>query len=350
MAGIGLTDPNASDYNGPQFIPIKGRARMADIVVTRKIAPVALKELESVGTVKLWEEDRSISPAVLREWVRTADALLSMLTDPIDDTLLASAPRLRIVANMAVGYDNIDVKAATRRKIAVTNTPDVLTEATADLTWALLLALLRGVLSSHQALRQGAWDGWRPDGFLGTEVHGKVLGIVGLGRIGRAVAERARGFHMPVIALASDRARPDDGIGIKRMARDEFLARADIVSLHAPLTPDTRHMVNRQWLFDMKPGAFLINTARGALIDEAALLEALNRGRVAGAALDVFEHEPVSPDHPLVVHPRVLATPHIGSATRETREQMAVMAARNIVWAIQGLKPPQCLNPEVWSD
>jgi len=350
MAGIGLTDPNASDYNGPQFNPIKGRTRMAEIVVTRKIAPVALKELESIGTVRLWEEERPISPTVLREWVRTADALLSMLTDPIDDTLLASAPHLRIVANMAVGYDNIDVKAATRRKIWVTNTPDVLTEATADLTWALLLALVRGVLSSHQALRQGAWDGWRPDGFLGTEVHGKVLGIVGLGRIGRAVAERARGFHMPVIALASDRSHPDDGSGVVRMAREEFLARADIVSLHAPLTPETWHLVNRQWLLHMKPEAFLINTARGALIDEAALLEALNRGGLAGAALDVFEHEPVSPDHPLVVHPRVLATPHIGSATRETREQMALMAARNIVWAIKGLKPPQCLNPEVWSD
>lgn len=271
-----------------------------------------------------------------------------MLTDIIDEEILASSPRLQIVSNFAVGYDNIDLAAATRHGVMVTNTPDVLTEATAELTWALMLALVRNILPARQIMLEGGWRTWSPAGFLGTELSGKTLGIVGLGRIGQAVARRAPAFNMTVVAMASSRPERSGVDGIPRLPKDQFLAQADLVSLHVPLTPETNRMVNRDWLNAMKPGAFLVNTARGAVVDETALYEALNAGRLAGAGLDVFETEPVGTGHPLALHPKVLATPHIGSATGETRRAMALRAARNIALALNGQRPPDLLNPEVW--
>ncbi len=313
------------------------------IVVTRMIHSDALRLLADSGEVELWTEPKPMPRHLLQEWLKDAEACLSMLTDRIDDAALEQAPSLKIVANMAVGFDNIDLSAATRHRVMVSNTPDVLTEATAELTWALILALARNLLSAREDLLQGRWTVWSPDGFLGTELYGKTLGIVGLGRIGHAVARRAPAFGMDVVALGrSGHAAPGS---IPRLTRDEFLTRADVVSLHVPLTPDTRHLVNAEWLAHMKPSAYLINTARGAVVDEQALWAALNQGRLAGAALDVFQKEPVDGSHPLASHPRVLATPHIGSATAETRRAMAIRAAENIRSVLQGHPPRDWLNP-----
>lgn len=317
------------------------------IVVTRKIHQDALDVLSSLGHVRVWEADHPIFPEVLRDWIGTSDATLTMLTDAIDEHLLSSAPALKVVSNMAVGFDNIDLKAASRHGVMVTNTPDVLTEATAELTWTLMLSLLRGLLTSREALLRDEWRAWRPDGFLGTEVSGKTLGIAGLGRIGRAVARRAPAFNMDVVAVAKPSASAE--AGIRRLPRSEFLAQSDVITLHVPLNSDTYHLVNDEWLQAMKPGAFLVNTARGAVIDEWALLRALDSGRLAGAALDVFEQEPVGSQHPLASHPRVLATPHIGSATHETRRAMALRAAENIGQALAGGRPRDLLNPDALS-
>ncbi|MCY0877396.1 MAG: D-glycerate dehydrogenase [Firmicutes bacterium] len=319
----------------------------AKIVVTRAIHADALALLRKQGDVRLWDQPRPIPADTLREWLEDADAALTMLTDRIDGDTVLRASRLRIVANMAVGYDNLDVSALTAQGILATNTPDVLTEATAELTWALILALMRGVVSSREALLAGAWQSWSPDAFLGTELAGKTLGIVGLGRIGRAVARRAPAFQVKVVALESRRGsleQPD----IPRLPREAFLGTADIISLHVPLTPQTHHLVDQAWLAHMKPGAFLVNTARGAVVDEVALKAALDSGHLQGAALDVFAEEPVDSRHPLVSHPRVLATPHIGSATYETRRAMALRAAENLVAALQGTRPRDLLNPEAW--
>ncbi len=318
----------------------------SQIVVTRRIHPDAIQQLKKVGTVKVWEEDRAIPAAVLREWLATAQACLSMLTELINEDLLSQAPHLKIVSNMAVGYDNFDVQAANRHGVMLTNTPDVLTEATAELTWALILTQARNLIPSHRQLLDGQWKNWSPNGFLGTELGGKTLGIVGLGRIGQAVARRAPAFNMRAIALESQGSRQSLDKSIPRLPLAEFLGQADIISLHIPLTVSTQGLVDASWFEAMKPQAFLVNTARGAIIDELALKSALDQGRIAGAALDVFKDEPVGKNHPLASHPRVLATPHIGSATHETRRAMALRAAANISQALGGARPRDLLNPE----
>lgn len=315
---------------------------MAKIVVTRRIHPDALAQLREWGSVQLWDGDGPIPRPVLRDWIHDADACLSMLTDRIDPPLLAHAPQLRIVSNMAVGFDNIDIDAASRHRVMVSNTPDVLTESTAELTWTLMLALARDLLPAHQALMDGRWRVWQPDGFLGTELYGKTLGIAGLGRIGQAVARRAPAFGMRVVALETP--RPSTARDIPRLPHDRFLPAVDVLSLHMPLTEATRHVVDTAWFKQMKPSAYLVNTARGGVIDEIALKAALDQGRLAGAALDVFDSEPVDGSHPLAHHPRVLATPHIGSATHETRHAMAMRAAHNIGAALHGQPPPDWLN------
>lgn len=313
------------------------------IAVTGPLMPEAARVLERDAgrPLRFWEEDRPIPPEVLWEWVRDAEGLLTTLNDRIDGALLAAAPRLSVVANMAVGHDNIDVAAASALGILCTNTPDVLTEATAELTWTLMLALMRGIVPARDALLEGRWKYWRVDGYLGAELVGRTLGIVGAGRIGNAVARRADPFGMNVLTAGK---QPGQG----RVPLSRLLASADVVTLHVPLTPETRGMVNRAWLSEMKPGSYLINTARGGVIDEDALLEALDRGHLAGAALDVFNKEPVSGRHPLAGHPRVLATPHIGSATRETRTRMALLAATNLMQGLRGERPQNLLNPSAW--
>jgi glyoxylate reductase len=266
------------------------------------------------------------------------DGLLCLLTERIDAELLAGAPRLRAVANCAVGYDNVDVRAAAARGIVVTNTPDVLTESSADLAWALLLAAARRVAEGDRMIRAGRWRGWSPDLLLGTDVHGATLGIVGLGRIGAAVARRGLGFGMRVVYTQRHRARRAPH-GVERLSLARLLAVADFVSLHVPLTAQTRHLIGARELARMKRTAVLVNTSRGAVVDETALVRALGRGRIAGAGLDVFEHEPRVP-RALRAAPNVVLTPHIASATTATRARMAELAARNLAVALAGGAPP----------
>src|SRR5262245_28570022 len=263
--------------------------------------------------------------------VEGCDALLCLLTDRIDADFLGRARGLRVVANLAVGTDNVDLAAARRLGIAVSNTPDVLTDATADLAWALLLAAARRLAWADRYVRGGGFTGWRPDVGIGLDVTGRTLGILGAGRIGRAVAERARGFRMEV--LFHSRSLPGS------VAKDELLARSDFLSLHAPLTPETRHWLGEAELRRMKKGAVLVNTARGALVDEAALVRALREGWIAAAGLDVFEREPAL-ERGLVDLPNVVLAPHVGSATIATRDRMAEVAAANVIAALAGKPIP----------
>ena len=269
-----------------------------------------------------------------------ADALLCVLTDRIDAAVLEGAPRLRIVANAVAGYEHVDLHACAARGIVVTNTPDVLTEATADLTWALILAAVRRLPQAERSLRAGEFHGWGFWDYLGGDLAGGTLGIYGMGRIGQAVARRAAGFGMRVAYHSSPWLPVDEEarLGAEPVSFDDLLARSDVLTLHAPLTPDTHHVIGREALGRMKPGAYLVNTARGALVDEAALVEALRDGRLAGAGLDVYEREPeLAPG--LLELPNVVLLPHVGSATRETRTGMAMVAARN-VHAVLGGRPP----------
>lgn len=275
----------------------------------------------------------------------TADALICLLTDRIDRALLAAAPSLRIVANHAVGVDNVDVTACTERGVLVANTPDVLTDATADLTWALLLAAARRLGEAEGVLRAGRWSGWEPTQFLGVELAGRTLGIVGLGRIGRAVARRARGFGMEVIYAAPRPAADDDGA--RHVSLDALCRDADVVSLHCPATEATRGMFDAARLATLKPTAILVNTARGALIDEPALAAALAAGKLGAAALDVFASEPSV--HPaLLAAPRTVLLPHIGSATRTTRAKMGQLCVDAVRDALAGRRPAHLVNPTAW--
>jgi glyoxylate reductase len=290
----------------------------------------------------------SMTRAELLAAVGRAEGLIALLTDSVDDELLERAPRLRVVANHAVGVDNVAVEACTRRKIAVANTPDVLTEATADLTMALLLAAARRLREGEELVRSGAWTGWEPGQLLGAEVWGRTLGLVGFGRIGRAVARRARGFDMRVLYHARSASPEADALRATRVPLDELLASSDFVSLHVPLTPATRRMIGARELGLVKRGAILVNTARGACVDEQAVCDALAAGQLGAAALDVFEEEPrVSPC--LLAQPRALLVPHIGSATVAARARMAELCATAVRGVLDGKRPPNIVNPEVLS-
>ena len=279
-----------------------------------------------------------------------ADALVSLLLDPIDAALLARAPRLRIVANCAVGVDNIAIEAATAAGVAVTNTPDVLTEATAELTFALLLAAARRLGEADRLVRSGTWGGWALDQLLGVQLAGATLGIVGLGRIGRAVAQRAVAFGMRVIYASSSASSSASRLDVAatRVGLDELFATADVVSLHCPATPATTGLVNAARLATMKRRAILVNTARGACVDEVALADALERGALFAAALDVFTHEP-SIEPRLLASPRAVLAPHIGSATTQARTQMAQLCADAVIAMLSGRRPAHLVNPSVWA-
>lgn len=313
--------------------------RTAKIVVTRRLPEPALALLRAVGEVWVSAHDRPLSVDELHDAIAGADVVVSLLHDRIDTACLdAAGPRLRCVANVAVGYDNVDVNAATERGIIVTNTPDVLTDATADLTLALILAATRRLTEGDRLIRAGTSWSWHMFFLLGTGLAHKTLGVVGLGAIGRAVAQRARAFGMEVVYAGRERAplAVERALGgARHLSLDELLETADVVSLHCPLSKATRHLINAARLRRMRSDAYLINTARGAIVDEAALVEALRRGEIAGAALDVFEHEPTV--HPeLIELDNVVLAPHIGSATVETRTEMAVLAARNAIAVLQG--------------
>jgi len=274
---------------------------------------------------------------------------LSMGGDPISAKILETGKDLKLVANYAVGFDNIDLAAATRLKIAVTNTPDVLTDTTADLTWALILGVARRVAEGDRFVRAGKWVGWKPGLLLGSDVHGKILGVIGMGRIGLAVAQRALGFNMKI--FYADIQRTEQSIEERLQARflplPDLLRESDFITLHVPWIPETTHLIGPEELRQMKKSAFLINTSRGPVVDERALVEALKSRVIAGAGLDVFEQEPrVAPE--LLQMDNVLLLPHIGSATFETREKMAWVAVNNILAGLQGEIPPNILNPEIY--
>jgi glyoxylate reductase len=288
--------------------------------------------------------DQPPIPEAHTDYFAQAEAVICTLADRIDATLLSNAPHLKIVANYAVGYNNIDLAAAHAHRIIVTNTPDVLTDTTADLTWALLLAVARRVVEGDRWLRAGTWPGWAPTQMLGLDVSDKTLGIVGMGRIGQAVARRAQGFRMAVI-YASHRpvAAPPDLIW-GRQSLDDVLRQSDVLSLHIPLTETSRHLIGSRELAMMKPTSILINTSRGPVIDEAALVSALQTGKIAGAGLDVYEHEPAV--HPeLVTLPNVVLLPHLGSATQETRIQMGQVCLGNIAAVLNGKPAPNQVRP-----
>jgi glyoxylate reductase len=311
---------------------------MARVFVTRRLPGPALDVLGGVHDVEIWGERLPPSYDVLRERAASAGGLLTLLTDRIDAELLEHAPQLRAISNYAVGVDNIDLAAATARAIPVGHTPDVLTDATADLAFALLLAAARRLPQAASAARDGDWLTWEPGMYLGEPVQGATLGIIGMGRIGRAVARRAEGFSMTVIGAGRGAAR-GSGTTIA-----ELLERSDFVSIHCPLTPETHHLIDAAALARMKPTAILINTARGPIVDPAALADALAAGQIAGAALDVTDPEPLPPNDPLWGAPNLLIVPHIGSATRTARERMTEMAVENLLAGLDGRPMPHQAN------
>jgi len=296
------------------------------VLLTRRIPSSVLAPLQARHTVEVYSGDGAIPRDELLRRVAGQDALISVLTDRIDGELLDAAPAVKIVANIAVGYDNVDVAAARQRGVIVTNTPDVLTEAVAEFTWALILAVARRVTEGDRLVRAGGWKGWAFDFMLGTELRGKQLGIIGAGRIGRAVAARAPAFGMRVVFARRD------------MSIDELLVTSDVVSIHTPGTPETRHLINKRTLARMKRSALLVNTARGSIVDEEALAWALDERLIAGAALDVYEKEPAV-HAGLAAHENVILAPHLGSATRETRSAMADLAVRNVLAVLDGDEP-----------
>jgi glyoxylate reductase len=305
---------------------------MARIVLTRTLPFRAVDRLASAGhDVETWPERLPPPPERLRELVAGADGLLCLLTDRIDGPVLDAAPGLRVISNLAVGTDNVDLAAAAERGIPVGNTPDVLTDATADLAFALLLASARRLPEAAAAIPAGDWVTWEPARWLGTEVSGATLGIVGMGRIGTAVARRAAGFGMEVLAAS------ETGL-------DVMLERADFVSLHCPLTDATRGLIGARALARMRPTAHLINTARGPIVDHDALAAALHDGAIAGAALDVTDPEPLPAGHPLLRAPNLLVVPHVGSATHRTRERMAELAVANLEAGLDGRPLPHAVN------
>ncbi len=318
------------------------------VLVTRRIPQPGLDLLAGQCDVDLWDSDLPIPRDVLLQRVADKDGLLCLLTDRIDDELLDAAPRLRVVSQMAVGVDNIDVAACTRRGIPVGNTPGVLTETTADLTWALLLAAARRVVEGVDYVRAGQWVTWSPTALLGLDVHGATLGIVGMGRIGQAVARRASGFGMRLLYHSRQRKpEAEQALGASYADLDTLLAEADFVTLHTSLTPETYHLIDAAALAKMKPTAILINAARGGVVDHDALLHALRTGVIAAAALDVTEPEPLPADHPLVHLPNCIVVPHIASASIATRAKMATMASENLLAGVQGRPLSNCVNPEV---
>jgi len=322
---------------------------MPAVLVTRGVPEAVRRHLAERCQLEVWEGQGVMPRAELLDRVAGKAGLVAMLTDRVDGELLDRAgPELRVVANYAVGHDNLDLEACTARGVLATNTPDVVTEATADLAWALLLAAARRVAEGDRFLRARRPWIWGPEFFLGFEVHGKALGVIGLGRIGRAVARRAAGFAMPVLYTARRRLEPDEeaALGVAWRELDQLLAEADFVSVHTGLSPATRHLVGPEQLARMKPTAVLVNTARGPIVDEAALAAALGDGRLGAAGLDVFEREPEG--HPgLLELDNVTIVPHLGTATLETRVAMGMTAAANVLAALEGRRPPNLLNPEV---
>ena len=317
------------------------------VLVSRKLPQPVMDRLAGECDLTVWTETTAMPRELLLRDAAGRRGLVTLLTERVDDELLdAAGSDLVVVANYAVGFDNIDVAACSRRGVLVSNTPDVLTEATADMTWALLMAAARRVAEGDRFLRSRQPWIWGPEMLLGQDVHGRTLGIIGIGRIGRAVARRAAGFGMRV--LYYDPVAPSAGeTGAEPVGLDELVATADFVSVHVSLSPETHHLIDAARLRQMKPTAVLVNAARGPVVDERALAEALDAGEIFAAGLDVFEHEPAV-DPGLLAHPRAVIVPHLGSATVDTRLAMGMLAADNLLAALDGRRPPTLVNPEVW--
>lgn len=320
------------------------------VYVTRELPERGMKIIKEYFEAEVWPEYGPPPKETIIEKARDVDALVTLLSDKIDAEVFDAAPKLKIVAQMAVGFDNIDVGEATKRGIYVTNTPGVLTETTADFAWALLMAVARRVVEADRYVRTGQWKvGWHPSMLLGRDVYGATLGIVGAGRIGTAVARRAKGFNMKILYYDVIPMPPEieKELEAKRVDLDTLFKESDFVSIHVPLIKETYHLVNEKKLRLMKKTAYLINNSRGSVVDEKALYKALKEGWIAGAALDVFEQEPTPMDNPLLKLDNVVVAPHISSASHETRSRMAEMAAENLVAFFEGKQPPNLVNPDV---
>jgi glyoxylate reductase len=319
------------------------------VFVTRRL-PIALDQLQQIASVEVWTERQPPPYDVLLEKIKAIDGLLCLLTDPIDRQLLEARTSLKVISQMAVGYDNIDIPAATARQIPVGHTPDVLTDATADFTWALLMAAARRVVEADRFTRANQWQTWEPDLLLGPDITGATLGILGLGRIGQAVARRAKGFEMQILYANKHRCNPEleQSLGVEFVTFDRLLQESDFVTIHTPLTEDTFHLFGDRQFEQMKRSAILINTARGPIVDQNALYRALTSNQIAAAALDVTDPEPIPTNSPLLKLENLIITPHIGSASRQTREKMARMAIANLVAGLKGDRLPHCVNPEVY--
>ncbi len=321
------------------------------VFVTRRIPNDGLKIIRRDYDASVWQGEMPPSKEQIIENGKGCDGMVTLLSDPISADVIERLPDLRVIAQYAVGYDNIDLKFATKRGIIVTNTPGVLTETTADLTWALIMAASRRIVEADRYVRRGDWRvAWGPELLLGSDIHGATLGIIGLGRIGTAVARRACGFDMKIL-YSSLPTEADKGLqenlGAHSVDMDTLLRNSDIVTLHVPLTPETKHLIGKTELAKMKPNAILVNTSRGPVVDEEALYQALRSKRLAAAGLDVFAEEPIRMDSPLLELENVVLLPHIGSASTRTRSTMAKMCAENLRAALSGARPPNIVNPEV---
>jgi glyoxylate reductase len=320
------------------------------VLVTRVIPDAGLQLVREAADADIWDEDQPIPRDELLRRVQGVEGILALLTERIDDELLdAAGPQLRVVSNFAVGFDNIDVPALSRRGIPVGNTPGVLTDTTADLAFGLLMAAARRIPEGYDYVRAGKWTTWGPMLFLGRDVHGATLGIIGFGRIGREMARRGLGFGMRVLYHSHRQATPEveAELHAEFVTLDRLLRESDFVSLHTNLSPETRHLIDADALARMKRTAILINTSRGPVVDHEALVDALRQGQILGAALDVTEPEPIPADHPLLSLPNALVVPHIASATHATRDRMAEMAARNLLAGVRGERLPNQVNPDV---
>lgn len=318
------------------------------VFISRMIPEKPLQMISAECEVHIWDEDIPPSRPKLLDELALADGIVTMLTEKINTEALIAAPKLRVISNYAVGYDNIDVPAATERKIPVGNTPGVLTETTADQAFALLLASARRLVEGVNYVRNGDWQTWNPIQLLGRDVHGATLGILGLGRIGYAVAKRAQGFGMKILYHGGSNPDFAKKVGAKQVDFDTLLQQSDYISLHTPLNEKTRAMIGTQELALMKDTAILVNTARGGVVDSDALVDALQTGKIAGAALDVTDPEPISPEHPLVNLANCIVVPHLGSATWQTRERMGILAAENLLAGLRGETLPHCVNMKVY--
>lgn len=315
------------------------------VFVTRKIPEKGLSMVRDFCEADIWPDELPPSREILLSRLADVDGILSLLTDPMDATAMDVSPRLRVISNMAVGVDNVDLAAAVARKIPVGNTPGVLTNATADMTFALMMAAARRLVEGERYVRDGKWKTWGPQLLLGADFAGATWGIIGFGRIGQAVARRAQGFDMKVIYY-DPAAHPAHGAEPADLQR--LLGSSDFISLHVPLTPETYHMINAQTLAQMKANAVVVNTSRGPVVDSQALYESLKAYQIFAAGLDVTEPEPLPADHPLLQLSNCIVVPHLGSASKQTRDQMAFMAAQNLIAGLKGERLPNCVNPEVY--